>query len=75
MFLPVLVMVLFLPWVLHYESFLRLPLSYINIKDDFLYFQNFVPRIRFFQTLQFEGSVSDIVIFYLDDFVGLIAPF
>ena len=29
----------------------------------------------FFQTLQFEGSVSDIVIFYLDDFVGLISPF
>ena len=33
-----------------------------------------MPQIRLFKTLQFEGSVSDIVIFYLDDFVGLIAP-
>ena len=34
-----------------------------------------MPQIWFSQTLQFEGYVSDIVIFYLDDFVGLIAPF
>ena len=73
--LPVLVLVLFLPLVLHYQSLLRLPLSYINIIDNFLYFQNLVSQIRLFKTLQFEGSVSDIVIFYLDDFVGLVAPF
>ena len=67
--LPVLVLVLF-----HYQSLLRLPLSYINIIDNFLYFQNLVPQIRFVQSFQFEGSVSDVVVFYLDDFVGLIAP-
>ena len=72
--LPVLVLVLFLPLVLHYQSLLRLPLSYINIIDIFLYFQNLVPQIRFVQSFQFEGSVSDVVVFYLDDFVGLIAP-
>ena len=72
--LPVLVLVLFLPLVLHYQSLLRLPLSYINIIDNFLYFQNLVPQIRFVQSFQFEGSVSDVVVFYLDDFVGLIAP-
>ena len=33
-----------------------------------------MPQIRFVQSFQFEGSVSDVVIFYLDDFVGLIAP-
>ena len=71
--LPVLALVLFLPWVLHYQSLLRLPLSYINIIDNFLYFQNLVPQIWFVQSFQFEGSVSDIVIFYLGDFVGLIA--
>ena len=73
--LPVLVLVLFLPLVLHYQSLLRLPLSYINIIDNFLYFQNLVPQIRFVQSFQFEGSVSDIIVFYLDNFVGLIAPF
>ena len=73
--IPVLVLVLFLPLVLHYQSLLRLPLSYINIIDNFLYFQNLVPQIRFVQSFQFEGSVSDIIVFYLDDFVGLIAPF
>ena len=73
--LPVLVLVLFLPWVLHYQSLLRLPLSYINIIDNFLYFQNLVPQIRFVQSFQFEGSVSDIIVFYVDNFVGLIAPF
>ena len=73
--LPVLVLVLFLPWVLHYQSLLRLPLSHINIIDNFLYFQNLVPQIRFVQSFQFEGSVSDIIVFYLDNFVGLIAPF
>ena len=72
--LPVLVLVLFLPLVLHYQSLLR-PLSYINIIDDFLYFQNLVPQIRFVQSFQFEGSVSDMAVFYFDDFVGLIAPF
>ena len=72
--LPVLVLVLVLPCVLHYQSLLRLPLSYINIIDNFLYFQNLVPQIRFVQSFQFEGSVSDIIAFYLDDFVGLIAP-
>ena len=73
--LPVLALVLFLPLVLHYQSLLRLPLSYINIIDNFLYFQNLVPQIRFVQSFQFEGSVSDIIVFYLDNFVGLIAPF
>ena len=73
--LPVLALVLFLPWGLHYQSLLRLPLSYINIIDNFLYFQNLVPQIRFVQSFQFEGSVPDVVVFYLDDFVGLIAPF
>ena len=73
--LPVLVLVLFLPLVLHYQSLLQLPLSYINIIDNFLYFQNLVPQIRFVQSFQFEGSVSDVVVFYFDDFVGLIAPF
>ena len=73
--LPVLAVVLVLLWVLHYQFLLRLPLPYINIIDNFLYFQNLVPQIRFVQSFQFEGSVSDVVIFYLDDFVGLIAPF
>ena len=73
--LPVLALVLFLPLVLHYQSLLRLPLSYINIIDNFLYFQNLVSQIRFVQSFQFEGSVSNIIVFYLDDFVGLIAPF
>ena len=75
MLLPVLVLVLFLPLALHYQSLVGLPLSHINIIDIFLFFQNLVPQIQFVQSFQFDGSVSDIVVLYLDDFVGLVAPF
>ena len=69
--LPVLVLILVLP----YQSLLRLPLSYIDIIDNFYTFKILCLKYGFFQTLQFEDSVSDIVIFYLDYFAGLIAPF
>ena len=69
--LPVLVLILVLP----YQSLLRLPLSYIDIIDNFYTFKILCLKYGFFRPSSLKISVSDIVIFYLDYFAGLIAPF